>query len=208
MIAKKRLFQEDNSENIIISDVLTYDELVSKYAEDNNLTEYSARVQLEKNNKKESKSYVNSFGITAANTYRSIAIIQDVADKYKPKISFYCKTSEGGGYWGIQEIVNTSLIREYTYTKYKDPIWDPIGDPLWQDITVVKGFNGSLFVNLVSAYQIHYIINGDFTENATTTQSSGASINIGGVVTFNFTTSVSSNFYKYWFNDETKNVQQ
>lgn len=116
-------------------------------------------------------------------TYRILSVTLNVTSEYKPTLDFYCETSESR-YWGILSIFSVQLNREYN--------------------GMSKQFIGSIEYFLRSPYQIQYIINGDFCNNATVTVTGDAdvSVGIGGSNSISFGGSVgsTSNHYKY-FND-------
>lgn len=117
-------------------------------------------------------------------TYRVLSVTLNVTSTYKPTLDFYCETSESR-YWGIKSIFSVQLNREYN--------------------GISKQFIGNIDVYLRSAYQIQYIINGDFYNNATVTIIGGADLDIGiggvGSITFEGSISSTSNHYKYFYDD-------
>jgi len=157
------------SEDVVISDVLSFDELVEIIAQDKNISidqakneiMASQRKKLSKGNRVLTSSELEN--MIMAKTYRTI---ERTIDYWKPKVRFYVETSEWGSYWGILQIVDSTLIREYLY--------------------VSKQFSGTLFVNLESAYMIYYYVNGDFYDNGTTTQTAGFSIGVGEYLTIEY----------------------
>lgn len=129
-------------------------------------------------------SPISGYSVNASGfSYRTLSSQFTVTALYKPSVKFYCKTSEGTSAWGIVEIINAYMNREYD--------------------GMSKQFEGELYVNLESAYQIHYIVNGDFYDNGTTTVTFGVPIPVGGggVVTFGVT--YSSNHYAYCLEEKT-----
>lgn len=125
-------------------------------------------------------------------SYRTLSVYLPVTTSYKPHIEFYCQTSENGNYWGIVSVYKATLVRSYNGTS--------------------KQFTGELQMWLRSAYQIEYMINGDFYNNGTTTVSggSGVEIGVGESAKFSYSASVStsSNWFKYYYKHETKAFQQ
>lgn len=160
-------------EKITVSAPMNYDALVKTFAEDNGISYQAAENEL---------AEVNS----AQFTYRVLSVTLNVTPEYKPQLKFYCETSEGGHFWGIQSIFSVQLYREYN--------------------GITKQFVGDIQVFLRSAYQIQYIINGDFFNNATIGSSSDAQMSVGIGGSFSFSVSggaeSSSNHYKYFFYDD------
>jgi hypothetical protein len=181
------------SEDVVISDVLSFDELVEIIAQDKNISidqakneiMASQRKKLSKGNRVLTSSELEN--MIMAKTYRTIERTIDYWFYWKPKVRFYVETSEWGSYWGILQIVDSTLIREYLY--------------------VSKQFSGTLFVNLESAYMIYYYVNGDFYDNGTTTQTAGFSIGVGEYLTIEYSVSYSSNHFGYMFYEERINTQ-
>ncbi len=97
--------------------------------------------------------------------YRILSVYLPVTISYKPHIEFYCQTSENGNDWGIVSVYKASLVESYDW--------------------ISKQFTGELQMWLRGAYQIEYMINGDFYNNDTT-----------------------SNWFKYYYKHETKAFQQ
>lgn len=110
-----------------------------------------------------------------------------VTSTYRPRIEFYCRTSESGSYWGILSIYSVQLVRSYS--------------------GISKQFTGNISVWLRSAYQIEYTINGDFYNNGTTTVSGGGGLDLGIGESVNISLSASmsyeSNHYKYFYEHRT-----
>lgn len=160
------------------SDQLTLDQLINEYAKDQKVSINKAKKALGVENTIDAKA--------RGEFYRSYAITIDAGansySKYYPSIKFYCKTSEWDQYRGIEKILNSSLIR----TDY---------------LGTIKGFSGTLYTNLENAYTIHYELNGDFLNTATTTSTGGISIGIGEGSTITYSCSSSSNEYSYIYKE-------
>lgn len=82
-----------------ISDVLTYEELVSEVANDQNISKEQARNELTSSLYGTFGKVVNKSVVAAAATatYRTISTSVSVTSTYKPQIRYYCQTDEGGG---------------------------------------------------------------------------------------------------------------
>ena len=132
------------SKGVKISNALTYSQLVNEVAKNENLSIAKARVFLGSNSNIKSDD---------EGTYRMFSQEVDITDLYTVTLQFYCKTSEGGGYCGILQVLNSSIN-----------CCDP-------DLGITKGFSGNLYVNLENSDNIYYELNGDFLNNDTTTTS-------------------------------------
>lgn len=169
--------------NIEVSEPMTYEESVARYAELNNIT-YSEAL---------SEFPVQPMMRSSNFTSRELVVTLDVTSTYKPTLHFFCETSEGSSpsMWGILNIYSVQLVRDYNGTSYQ--------------------FDGGIEFWLRSAYQIEYVVNGDFYRNATTTSGGGfsGSVNIGEHGSFSFSVSggTSSNHYTYFYEHETKAFQ-
>lgn len=150
---------------------MTFDEMVAAYAQNNQISISEAYKELQKGR----KDIVTRSA--KANSYRVLKIGLYVNSGYKPSIDYYVTTSESGGYWGITSIYSVQLNRIYNGTS--------------------KIFQGNLESWLRSPYQIEYIINGDFYNQAT----SSTSCNINGSwgqnvqISLAITTTNASSFY-------------
>lgn len=80
-------------------------------------------------------------------SYRILSVYLPVTKEYKPHIEFYCQTSESGQYWGIVSVCDYKLVETYN--------------------GMTNEFTGGLEMWLRSAYQIEYVINGDFHTDET-----------------------------------------
>lgn len=158
-----------DSQNVKISDRLTYDQIVKEYAKDNDVSI------------KEAKKAIGANDITKARGefYRTYESTIRVNSYYQPKLKFYCKTSEWDNYIGIKEVKNSSLNRKY--------------------MGLTKQFQGTVYTNLENAYTIYYEVNGDFYDNGTTSTTDGASIQVGEGVkwTYNASNTYASNHFAY-----------
>ncbi|WP_114497573.1 hypothetical protein [Fontibacillus phaseoli] len=156
-----------------MSDVLTFDELVSTYANDSGISIEQARKTLLSNfNSGRTKSSTISPKLA---TYRTFTAQLNAMSNYKPSLKFYCETTEGDYFHGILTVLSTTMNRVYQGT--------------------AKQFSGTVYTNLEHANRIHYIVSGDFYDNGTTTISGGGKANIGESFEITFGVSYSSNWY-------------
>ena len=124
---------------------MTFSEMVSVYADNNDISFVEAYKELNKG-----RSIITTSSLSSS-SYRVLSIGLYVNSGYKPSIDYYVTTSESGSYWGITSIYSVQLKRIYN--------------------GVSKVFQGNLESWLRSPYQIEYIINGDFYNQATSTSS-------------------------------------
>ena len=124
---------------------MTFTEMVSVYAENNDISFIEAYTELLKG-----KSNIETSSARSS-SYRVLTVGLYVNSGYKPSIDYYVTTSESGTYWGITSIYSVQLNRIYKGAS--------------------KVFQGNLESWLRSPYQIEYIINGDFYNQATSTSS-------------------------------------
>ena len=158
----------EDTDDFIVSDVMTYDEIVQEIATD-------SKISME-----EAKEIVGPQSISKSGkaiTYRTLSKLVTVTSSYKPTIKWYCQTDESGSFHGIVKIVNSTLNRNYGGVDYK--------------------FVGELYSNLENGSTIYYLLNGDFYKYGTQTISGGAEIPIGGSSSLSFNVSYASNHYKY-----------
>lgn len=175
------------SSDVIISEVLTFDELLEKIARDKGISESQAKKEfLTKYGKSQRSKQGNArlaesdiLVMAQSATYRTISKAVNEWWYYQPTILWYCETSEWGSYWGIVKVVDTTLNRAY--------------------LGVSKQFSGTLYTNLESASKIHYYLNGDFYDNGTTTYTGGGEIGISGTASLNFSVSYATNHFGYMY---------
>ena len=167
---------EINNEDsdIQVSAPMSFSEMVNHYMEVNGVSYDEALKAFPVRLQKETR---------ASATYRTLSVSLTVTSTYRPRIEFYCRTSESGSYWGILSIYSVQLVRSYS--------------------GISKQFTGNISVWLRSAYQIEYTINGDFYNNGTTTVSGGGGLDLGIGESVNISLSASmsyeSNHYKYFY---------
>lgn len=174
---------KDEVANIEVSAPMAYEESVERYAQLNNIS-YEEALDI----------FPARPAARAANfTSRELVVTLDVTSIYKPTLHFLCETSEGSSpsMWGILNIYSAQMVRSYNGTSYR--------------------FDGIVEFWLRSAYQIEYVVNGDFYANSTTSSDGSFSgqVNIGEYGSFSFTVSggTSSNHYTYFYDHKTKAFQ-
>jgi hypothetical protein len=143
--AKNNNDTQEEITDISISEPMTFSEMVSVYADNNDISFVEAYKELNKG-----RSIITTSSLSSS-SYRVLSIGLYVNSGYKPSIDYYVTTSESGSYWGITSIYSVQLKRIYN--------------------GVSKVFQGNLESWLRSPYQIEYIINGDFYNQATSTSS-------------------------------------
>ncbi len=97
-------------------------------------------------------------------------------------MKFYCETSESGSFWGIVEILNVGMDREYN--------------------GITKQYGGTIYTILEDAGTIFWIVNGDFFNDGTTTVGGGVSIGIDEFATVNFEATYSTDHYGYCYEED------
>ncbi len=156
---------------------MTFEEIVARYAENDNIS-YQEAYELLGGNTRSVQPYS-----TRSIEYRVFSANLHVTDEYIPHIEFFCETAEGGHFFQINSIYSVQLVRSYE--------------------NISKQFSGNIEFWLRSGYDIEYIINGDFYNNGTTTVSGGANVNVGinEVASIQFIASItySSNHYAYFY---------
>jgi len=172
----------ENSE-VEVSDVMTYEESVQRFAELNNISFDEA---LEKFPIKSANSRSTNF------TSRELVVTLNVKSNYKPTLHFLCETTESGySYWGILNIYSVQLVRAYNGTSYK--------------------FEGVIEFWLRSSYQIEYLVNGDFYHNSVTgttgTFTGNLSFGEHGSISGSVTSSKEGNHFANFYFHETKSFQ-
>lgn len=167
-----------NSPDVSISEPMTYDELVKRYAQNENISTQQALDILGNDSKSIQPRSIE---------YRTFTVTLNVTDEYKPHIEFLCETAESGHFFNLVSIYSVQLVRNYG--------------------SVSKQFSGNLEVWLRSGYDIEYVINGDFYNNGTTTISGGGNLGLGinDSATIGFSASITyqSNHYAYFYEHET-----
>ncbi|SJP47579.1 hypothetical protein [Clostridioides difficile] len=159
------------SENITVSEPMTYDEIANQLAKDKGITLLEAKTEL---------GYKNPIKARAAGNgayYRTFGATVTVNSGYKVGVNFYCSTQEWGNRIGIVEVLSVSMNRNYNGT--------------------VKLFGGSIYTNLENANTLYFEVNGDFYNKGTISTNGKISYKNGDKTTFEFGLSYSSNYYAY-----------
>lgn len=171
----------DNSSDVSVSEPMTFEEMVARYAENDNITYYEAYELLGGNSRSVQPYSTNDL------KYRVFSANLHVTDVYIPHIEFFCVTAEGGHFFQINSIYSVQLVRSYE--------------------NMSKQFSGNIECWLRSGYDIEYVINGDFYNNGTTTVAGGGNVNVGlnevASIGFNASITYSSNHYKYFYKHST-----
>lgn len=169
----------EKAKDIIGEETLVpYNKAVEQIAEKQNISTRKARTLLD-----EDQLVKTSAGVqVSTNQYRTLSRSITVTSTYKPKINWYCLTSESGSFYGIKKVLNTSLNRGYG--------------------GISKTFSGYVYTRLENSYTIYYILNGDFYNNGTVSFSGGASdIAVGSSAKLSCSVSYSTSHYKYCYAD-------
>lgn len=170
----------ENDPDVVVSEPMTYEEMVSQYAKNTGKTYDEAIAEM--------PGEVRSTRAAKAKTYRTFSVLITVTSSYRPSIDYYCETSEGGNFFNINKIYAVELNRGYN--------------------GISKQFDGTIKSWLRSAISIEYIINGDFYNNGTTTKTGGVNLNLGinelASVSFSASIANTSNHYKYCYESGTK----
>lgn len=175
-----------NNPNISVSDIMTFPEMVERYAENEGITYQEALTRFP-NKPATTRATPNStkYMVFSANLM--------VNDNFRPHLEFYCEVVYGGHFWNINSIYKVQLVRSYTNA---------------QNITISKQFSGDVSAWLRSGYSIEYSVNGDFFNNGTTSVTSEGSV--GGKiddlvsVTYTASTTTTSNHYQYFYGHNTE----
>ena len=173
-----------NGEQVNYSQEMTSEEIISMFAEENNVSLDKARQELFGRMKLRTNSLT-------ATSYRELTVVLNVTPEYKPTLRFYCSVSQGGNYWGILDILSVQLDCNYRGT--------------------AKQFSGNVEAHLLSAYQILYIVNGTFYHYGTTTVTSSVSSSVNAGVasaTYNVSEESSSYYYKYYYYSDSISFQK
>ncbi|MEC0182576.1 hypothetical protein P4H61_13895 [Paenibacillus peoriae] len=170
---------QNPSKDTIVSDVLTFSEMAKQISNDYGISINEASDLLRSQSK---ASAISKSDFEATATYRTLSsFLHEMPNGYTPYMRFYCETTEGGSFRGITKIISHNLVRAYN--------------------GISKQFSGTVESHLEHANKIHYIVNGDFYNNGTTTITGGGSIGLGGVGSLNFSVSSSSNHFRYYYGE-------
>ncbi len=165
-------------EDTYVSNVLSFDEIVNEFSNDNNISKDEASNILQKSLQPIDKNKKGNFKNA---TFRTISKRFEVMPVYKPTLKIYCKTSEesmGGSYhYSVDELLSLSIDRRYN--------------------GITKQFSGTVYANLETPNRIYWMVNGDFFHNGTTT--TGSTVGVNFAITTSFTVSNSSNYFMYCY---------
>ncbi|MBD8046498.1 MAG: hypothetical protein KID00_04060 [Clostridium argentinense] len=179
------MVSEVGDSETIVSEVLTFDEVVQAIAKDNNISLSEAAYHVESNYSMNNAQMAAAYSpatlamLARAGTYRTIATPFEVTAGYKPKVTFYCQIDEysGSNFRAIVKILNIGMDRSSNGFS--------------------KQFGGTVYANLETEKRIYWNVNGDFYDNGSTSVQGGVNIGIGQNSSVNFSLSYSSNHYKY-----------
>ncbi len=136
---------------LMVSKPMTFDELVTKYADDTGLTFAESRDVL--------SSQMSSEVLTEpgkGDEYRMIGTTIEVTNDYLPTLNFYCLVNSDRYYGFIKEVLGAALDRNYNGTIYR--------------------FDGSIYYNLENPTTLYYLVNGDWNENKISIFISGSKV--------------------------------
>ncbi|MCM3205575.1 hypothetical protein [Paenibacillus illinoisensis] len=182
---------ENLPEEVVVSEVLTFDELVTVLAKEKGITEDEASNIIMNNSITSSRSAESKITAAQSATYRTIKQYLYGIPGYSPSLEFYCQTSEGGSARGIVKILNTDL---------NTLSWDANIQGY-----ITKTYVGTVYVNLENANKIHYIVNGKFYHTGgVKTVTGNVGLSIGGTLTLGISATADEKnlFYTvYWPGD-------
>lgn len=169
---------ESSSNAFTESKVLTFDEMVAVMVKDKGITaEEATNLIVNGGNTASRMTQEAKEAAARLATYRTLSSQINAWTNYKPTLKFYCETSEGGSFHGIVKVLNTSLDRAYN--------------------GMSKGFNGTVFIHLEHANKIHFVVDGDFFNNSTSTVGFDMSLGVGEAASIGFNASSTSNQFGY-----------
>ncbi len=175
-----------------IDETMTFDEMVNRICMEQNKTPnevINEMVELERNNLKEFKQSTGSIDTKneilaslRAATYRTLTIPIPAMTGYAPAgIQFYHKSADyEGSQMTCVQIMNISLNR---YDSSRG---------------ITKQFAGTVYLNLVDAQTIDWIVNGDFFDNGTTTVGGTVGAGVEGTASVSLSVSYASNHFSYY----------
>lgn len=175
-----------------IDETMTFDEMVNRICMEQNKTPnevINEMVELERNNLKEFKQSTGSvdtkneiLASLRAATYRTLTIPIPAMTGYAPAgIQFYHKSADyEGSQMTCVQIMNISLNR-----------YD-------SSHGITKQFAGTVYLNLVDAQTIDWIVNGDFFDNGTTTVGGTVGAGVEGTASVSLSVSYASNHFSYY----------
>lgn len=175
-----------------IGETMTFDEMVNRICIEQNKTPDEVireMVELERNNLKEFKRSSSSIEATneilaslRAATYRTLTIPIPAMTGYAPGgIQFYHKSADDeGSQMTCVQIMNISMNR---YDSSRG---------------ISKQFAGTVYLNLVDAQTIDWIVNGDFFDNGTTSAGGTVGAGLEGTASVSLSVSYASNHFSYY----------
>ncbi|MBR4860953.1 MAG: hypothetical protein IKU09_01970 [Firmicutes bacterium] len=172
--------------DIIISEPLTYDEMIYRYAQNADISIEEARKQF--------PEYPKNSGARGTDSveYRELSKYLDVTSEYRPRLVFFCEIAQGTSTFNILSIYEVQLDRGYN-------------NPT-TGTEIVKQFEGELNAWLRGVWEIEYFINGNFYNFGTTTITGGVGVNAGEdekiTVGFNASMAYDTNYYGYIYEHE------
>ncbi|MBN4050853.1 MAG: hypothetical protein COA82_09895 [Alkaliphilus sp.] len=180
-----------DNEQTVVSDVLTFDQIVEIMAKDNNISIMEAANQIieKSSNNRIRNNALSRYDLkilATAATYRVASSRFTVTSTYRPTLRFHLQTSEGGGFWGIRKVLNVGMNRLY--------------------MGKTKQFGGTVYAKLENPGKIFWIVNGDFFLNGTTTVGAGIDLGLGEGASLNFHISHSSDHYAYTYVEGNFNI--
>ena len=182
-------------QNTVISDVLTFDEIVEEISDEQGISEKEAASHVldattSPAPNKSLKSFRNLSGVaassqavTAAKTFRTITTSFKVKSNYIPALKFYCQTTEGGSFRAIKKIMNVGMNRFH----------------LGKEDGLSKGFSGNVFTNLEDPNRIYWIINGDFYNNNSVTTEGAVDLGLHQTASINFSVASTTSHFAYTY---------
>ncbi|EEV31362.1 hypothetical protein [Enterococcus casseliflavus] len=165
----------NEKDEVVISQDLTKEELILELATNSNITKDQAEELLFPSSVRAKRSVeVEESNYAVVKAAWQDRTISDYFGSSR-QVYFYCRTTEGGGFRAIKEIVYAGFNA---------------GD---------KSFKGTLQYALPDPNRIHYTLNGDLHHNGTINASGGISIGVGGSSSMDFSIGGSSSFYQHLF---------
>ncbi len=162
-------------EHNIVSEVMTFDELVAEYAKNEGVSIDVAQRSFFRSMAKNNIDPLSA----KSKTYRTVSDMLIVTQVYKPMIHFYCETNEGSHHGEIVNVLNVNLERQSGIASYR--------------------YVGTIYYNLETPKCIYYTMDGDFYRYATVTITGGVSIGVGESANVTFGVSYTDKLYKTFY---------
>lgn len=175
-----------------VDETMTFDEMVNRICIEQNKSPdevISEMVEIERSNRKDLKKSPGAIDTKneilaslRAATYRTLTIPIPAMTGYAPAgIQFYHKSADyEGSQMTCVQIMNISLNR---YDSSRG---------------ITKQFAGTVYLNLVDAQTIDWIVNGDFFDNGTTTVGGTVGAGVEGTASVSLSVSYASNHFSYY----------